>query len=158
MAPTRGGVDALPPEFMNDGDTHMADALPTKTTQRLSWAAQIIAALILGQTLFFKFAGAPESIYIFERLGVEPWGRYLTGLFEIVAVVLLLIPRTAGLGALMAIGLMLGALGSHITTLGIEVQGDGGLLFGLAVTTLIAASTVAYLQRRHIPVLRGSRE
>jgi hypothetical protein len=111
--------------------------------------------VILGQTLFFKLAGAPESIYIFERLGVEPWGRYATGMFEVVAVVLLLIPRTAGLGALMAIGLMFGALGSHVTTLGIQIQGDGGLLFALAVTTLIAASTVAYIRRRQIPILRG---
>jgi hypothetical protein len=132
----------------------MADATITKTTKRLSWIAQIIAAVILGQTLFFKFAGTPESIYIFERLGVEPWGRYATGMFEVVAVVLLLIPRTAGLGALMAIGLMLGALGSHVTTLGIEIQGDGGLLFALAVTTLVAASTVAFIRRRQIPVLR----
>lgn len=131
----------------------MTDATATKTTKRLSWIAQITAAVILGQTLFFKFAGAPESIYIFERLGVEPWGRYATGMFEVVAVVLLLIPRTAALGALMAIGLMLGALGSHVTTLGIEIQGDGGLLFALAVTTLVAASTVAYIRRRQIPVL-----
>ncbi|NNG16086.1 MAG: DoxX family protein [Gemmatimonadales bacterium] len=133
----------------------MANATAGNTTKRLSWIAQIIAAVILGQTLFFKFAGAPESIYIFEQLGVEPWGRYATGMFEVVAVVLLLTPRAAGLGALMAIGLMLGALGSHVTTLGVEVQGDGGLLFGLAITTLVAASTVAYLRRRQIPILRS---
>jgi hypothetical protein len=133
----------------------MAETTVTKTSTRLSWIAQVIAAVILGQTLFFKLAGAPESIYIFERLGVEPWGRYATGMFEVVAVVLLLIPRTAGLGALMAIGLMFGALGSHVTTLGIQIQGDGGLLFALAVTTLIAASTVAYIRRRQIPILRG---
>ena len=133
----------------------MAGTTATKNSMRLSWIAQIIAAVILGQTLFFKFAGAPESIYIFERLGVEPWGRYATGIFEVVAVALLLVPRTAGLGALLAIGLMLGALGSHITTLGVEVQGDGGLLFGLAVTTLVAASTVAYLRRQQIPILRS---
>jgi hypothetical protein len=133
----------------------MAETTVTKTSTRLSWIAQVTAAVILGQTLFFKLAGTPESIYIFERLGVEPWGRYATGMFEVVAVVLLLIPRTAGLGALMAIGLMFGALGSHVTTLGIEIQGDGGLLFALAVTTLIAASTVAYIRRRQIPILRG---
>lgn len=136
----------------------MAHEMSTKTSSRLSWIAQIVAAVILGQTLFFKFAGAPESIYIFERLGVEPWGRYATGIFEFVAVVMLLVPHTAGLGALMAIGLMLGALGSHLTVLGLEVQGDGGLLFGLAVTTLVAATTVAYLRRHQIPILGGSRE
>ena len=132
----------------------MADTTATKTAKRLSWIAQIVAAAIIGQTLFFKLAGAPESIYIFERMGIEPWGRYATGIFELGTIVLLLTPRRAALGALMAIGLMLGALGSHITTLGIEVQGDGGLLFGLAVTTLAAASTVAYLRRRQIPILR----
>lgn len=136
----------------------MADTTATKTAKRLSWTAQIVAAAILGQTLFFKLAGAPESIYIFERMGIEPWGRYATGIFELGIIVLLLTPRRAALGALMAIGLMLGALGSHVTTLGIEVQGDGGLLFGLAVTTLAAASTVVYLRRRQIPVFKGSRE
>jgi hypothetical protein len=136
----------------------MAETTATKTSIRLSWIAQIVAAVILGQTLFFKFAGAPESIYIFERLGVEPWGRYATGVVELGAVVLLLMPRTAGLGALMTIGLMLGALGSHATALGIEVQGDGGLLFGLAVITLVAAGTVAYLRRMQIPILNKSRK
>ena len=113
----------------------------------LSWAFRLVAAFILGQTLFFKFAGAPESIYIFESLGVEPWGRYGTGLAELAAVILLLIPRTAPFGGLLGVGLMVGAIGSHFTRLGIEVQGDGGLLFALGVTTLIASAATVWLER-----------
>jgi len=110
--------------------------------------------VILGQSLFFKFTGAPEAVYIFERLGVEPWGRYATGIVELVTVVFLLIPRTAGVGALLAIGLMVGAVGSHLTVLGINVQGDGGTLFGMAIVTLIAAVIVARIRRKEIPFFR----
>ena len=125
----------------------MAATDPSRTALRVSWAAQIIAAVILGQTLFFKFTGAPESVYIFQQLGVEPWGRYATAVFELITVVLLLIPATAGFGGLLAIALMLGAIGSHLTRLGIDVQGDGGLLFGMAIVTLIAGATVARIRR-----------
>ncbi|MGH7702957.1 MAG: DoxX family protein [Gemmatimonadales bacterium] len=118
-----------------------------------SWVCQIAAAIILGQTLFFKFAGAEESRYIFSTLGVEPWGRYGTGTLELVTVVLLLMPRTAGAGAVLAMGLMAGAIMSHLTKLGIVVQDDGGLLFGLAVTVLLCALVVAFIRRSEIPVL-----
>ena len=117
-----------------------------------SWVGQLAAAAILGQTLFFKFTGAPESVYIFSKLGMEPWGRIGTGVLELAAAVMLLIPSLAGLGALLAVGLMAGALFSHLTKLGIEVQGDNGLLFALAVVVLMAASTVAVLRRRQIPL------
>ncbi len=125
----------------------MTDSNPSRAVLRLSWAAQIIAAVILAQALFFKFAGAPESVYIFQQLGVEPWGRYATAVFELIAVVLLLTPRMAGFGGILAVVLMLGAIGSHLTRLGINVQGDGGLLFGMAIVTLIAGATVARIRR-----------
>jgi hypothetical protein len=118
-----------------------------------SWICQLGAAVILGQTLFFKFSGAAESKYIFSTLGIEPWGRYATGVFELVAVILLLNPRTASAGGVMAVGLMAGALFSHFTRLGIEVQGDGGLLFGLAVTVFVLGAIVAVLRRRELPVV-----
>jgi len=118
-----------------------------------SWGCQLLAAIIMGQTLFFKFTGAPEARYIFSTLGVEPWGRYATGTLELVTVILLLTPRTAAAGAVLAMGLMAGAILSHLTRLGIEVQGDGGLLFGLAITTFLAAAIVAFLRRGQIPVL-----
>jgi len=123
------------------------------SAKRVSWAAQIVVAAILLQTLFFKFTGAPESVYIFETLGLEPWGRIGSGMAELVASVLLLVPATAALGALLALGVILGALGAHLTRLGIEVQGDGGLLFGLALVVLVGSLTVLWLRRRELPVV-----
>lgn len=119
----------------------------------VSWAAQIVAAAILAQTLYFKFTGAPESVYIFSTLGMEPWGRIGTGVLELVTAILLLIPATAALGALLALGLMAGAIFFHLVKLGISVQGDGGLLFGLALIVFACAATVALLRRTQIPIL-----
>ncbi len=121
----------------------------------VSWILQLIAAAILAQTLFFKFSGAPESKFIFTTLGVEPWGRVGTGLAELVAVLLLLTPRFAVLGAALAVALMFGAIGSHLTKLGIVVQNDGGLLFALAVTVLAAAAVVVWLRRAELPFIGG---
>jgi hypothetical protein len=124
----------------------------------VSWIAQVIAAGILAQTLFFKFTGAPESKFIFSTLGAEPWGRLGSGVVELIAVALLLIPRMAVFGAGLAMGVMVGAIGSHLTKLGIEVQGDGGLLFGLAVTTFVLAGLVLVLRRRQLlDILAGFR-
>ena len=117
----------------------------SKKFATLSWVLRIIAAIILGQTLFFKFSGAAESRYIFSTLGIEPWGRYASGVAELVAVVLLLIPRTAGLGGLIGLGVISGALVSHLTLLGIEVQGDGGLLFYLALAVFSCCVGIVWL-------------
>ncbi|WP_420399374.1 DoxX family membrane protein [Flagellimonas sp.] len=108
----------------------------------ISWILRLAAALILLQTLFFKFTGAPESIYIFEQVGMEPWGRYGSGVVELIASALLLWPRTIGLGALMGIGVISGAIFFHLTSLGIEVQGDGGLLFYLAVIVFLCCAVL----------------
>ncbi len=108
----------------------------------VSWILRLAAALILLQTLFFKFTGAPESIYIFEQVGMEPWGRYGSGVVELIASVLLLWPRTVGLGALIGIGVISGAIFFHLTSLGIEVQGDGGLLFYLAVIVFLCCAVL----------------
>src|SRR6476660_8266562 len=96
----------------------------------LSWILRIVAALILLQTLFFKFTAAPESVYIFTKVGAEPWGRIGSGVIELIAAALLLTPRFAWAGSILAMGVMAGAIVSHLTVLGIEVQGDKGLLFG----------------------------
>ncbi len=127
----------------------------TKNAKRISWVAQVIAAAILGQTLFFKFTGAPESIYIFTKLGAEPWGRIGSGLLEAISVFLLLSGRWTVQGAVLAVGLMMGAIGAHLTTLGIVVQGDGGTLFVLAWTVLISATVVLAIRRAQIPVIGG---
>jgi putative oxidoreductase len=110
----------------------------------LYWGARLLAALILLQTLFFKFTASAESVYIFTTVGMEPWGRILVGILELIAGVMLIIPRTAWMGAALALGLMAGAIGMHLTLLGIDVQGDGGYLFFLAlIVTICSAYTLA---------------
>lgn len=106
---------------------------------KIIWGLRIIASLILFQTLFFKFSGAPESVYIFDTLGVGAIGRIGSGIAELIVGILLLIPNWTKLGSLGAVGVMSGALASHLFILGIEVKGDGGLLFGLAILVTAAA-------------------
>jgi putative oxidoreductase len=127
---------------------------PTWTV--VSWILRLLAAGILLQTLFFKFTAAPESVYIFTRVGAEPWGRIGSGVIELIAAILLLIPAYAWLGAILAAGVMLGAIVSHLTVLGIEVQGDGGLLFGLAITVFACSAIVLFLYRMRIPLIGRS--
>jgi putative oxidoreductase len=126
----------------------------------VSWVAQLTVAGILLQTLFFKFTGAEESVYIFTTLGrfvhvagVEPWGRIGSGVIELIAGLMLLVPATASLGAGLAMGVMAGAIASHILVLGIEVKGDGGLLFALALTAFVGSVVVLVLRRSQIPVV-----
>jgi putative oxidoreductase len=119
----------------------------------MSWALQLIVAGILLQTLFFKFTGAAESVYIFSTLGAEPWGRIGSGVVELIAALLLLYPATVTLGALLSLGVITGAIVSHLTLLGIEVQGDGGLLFFLALAVFVASAGILFLRRGEIPVL-----
>ena len=122
----------------------------TKAQTITSWILQLIAAAILFQTLFFKFTGAEESRYIFARLGLEPWGRIGSGVVELMAVLLLLIPKTTTLGALLSLGVISGAIVSHVTKLGIVVRNDGGLLFALAVTVFVCGALVLVLRRREL--------
>lgn len=116
----------------------------------LIWILRIVAAAILLQTLYFKFSGAEESKYIFSTLGVEPFGRIFAGVSELIAAILLLIPRTTLLGALMGAGVMAGAIASHIFVLGIVVQNDGGQLFALALIVLASCLGFVYLHRDKI--------
>lgn len=125
----------------------------TKTQNLVSWALQIVVAVILFQTLFFKFTGAEESKYIFSTLGLEPWGRIGSGIVELVAVVLLLVPRAVPFGALLALGTISGAILSHLTKLGIVVKDDGGLLFLLACVVFVGSAVILFLHRRELPVI-----
>src|SRR5918998_1326202 len=111
----------------------------------VSWGLQLAVAGILLQTLFFKFTAAEESVYIFRAVGAEPWGRIGSGVMELVAAVLLLTPALVPYGALLTIGLMSGAILSHLTILGIEVKGDGGLLFGLALTAFVGSLIIVLI-------------
>src|SRR5712692_9395926 len=119
----------------------------------LSWVLRITAAIILLQTLFFKFTAAPESVYIFTKVGAEPWGRIGSGVVELIAAILILTPRFTWLGSLLAMGVMAGAVLSHLTVLGIEVQGDKGLLFALALIVFVCSAVNLLLHRSEIPVV-----
>ena len=114
------------------------------------WIVKLIAVVILVQTLYFKFTAAEESVYIFSTLGIEPFGRIGSGIVELIASILILIPRTTLLGALMGAGTMLGAIFSHLFVLGIEVKNDGGELFTLAIITLLCCLILVFQNRYKI--------
>ena len=117
------------------------------------WSLRIIAAVILLQTLFFKFTASAESVYIFSTLGIEPYGRIFSGIGELVAAVLILIPRTTLLGAVLGLGIISGAIASHVFVLGIEVKNDGGLLFILALVVFLCCATLIYSRKSKLPDL-----
>jgi putative oxidoreductase len=119
----------------------------------VSWILRITAAIILLQTLYFKFTGAPESVYIFTKVHAEPWGRVGSGVMELVASILLLTPRYTWLGSALAAAATAGAILSHLTLLGIEVQGDKGLLFALAIVVFLASLLNLILHRKQIPLV-----
>lgn len=118
---------------------------------KLSWTLRLLVAVILLQTLFFKFTAAPESVYIFTKVGMEPWGRLGSGVAELISALLLLWPGTVALGALIGLGVISGALGAHLTVLGIEVQGDHGQLFIMACIVFVACAWLLWLHRASVP-------
>jgi putative oxidoreductase len=135
--------------------THLSRAQTT-----VSWCLQSAVAAILLQTLFFKFTGAEESVYIFSTVGrfinvpgLEPWGRIGSGVVELVASLLLIVPATASVGAAVTLTVLAGAIMSHLLILGVEVKGDGGLLFGLALAAFVGSAVVLALRRAQLPVL-----
>ncbi|RYC71430.1 MULTISPECIES: DoxX family protein [Spirosoma] len=118
------------------------------------WAARLLAAIILLQTLYFKFGAQAESVYIFAKLGVEPWGRIGSGVVELVAALLILIPRTSWIGASIGLGVMAGAILSHLTVLGIDILGDGGYLFFLGVVVAVSCVVILLLTRQQwVPIV-----
>lgn len=127
----------------------------TKSMMYLSWFLRIVAAVILLQTLFFKFSGAAESVYIFSTLGMEPWGRIGSGAAELIASILLLMPSTVVYGAVLSLGVISGAIVAHLTQLGIALPavGDKGELFGLAVIVFVCSGLVLLIHRHQIPFL-----
>jgi len=114
------------------------------------WILRIVAAYILLQTLGHKFGGSEESKYIFTKVGMEPWGRYGSGVVELVASILLIVPRTVAFGALLAIGTMSGAIFFHLTKLGIEVMNDGGQLFYMAIVVWISCTVLLLVYKGQI--------
>jgi hypothetical protein len=127
----------------------------TKAFVITSWALRLIVAAILLQTLFFKFTAARESVYIFSTLGMEPWGRIGSGVFELIASILLLIPGTVTIGAALAFAATGSAILFHLTRLGIALTavGDNGELFALAVVVTVCAAVVLLMHRQELPLI-----
>lgn len=114
---------------------------------------RLIVAVILLQTLYYKFGAHEDSVYIFTTLGLEPYGRIGIGVMELIASILILLKRTSWAGALLTVGLMAGAIFSHLTQLGIQVKGDGGQLFYMALGTWILSLVVLWSERKQIPFI-----
>lgn len=129
-----------------------------KWSKIIIWGLRLVASVIMLQTLFFKFSAAPESVYIFSTLGMEPWGRIGIGILELIASVLVLIPRTTGFGALLGVGVMSGALFFHLTKLGIVVMGDGGELFIYALLVFLSCLVLLVIYRSQILGLLGKKQ
>ncbi len=112
---------------------------------------RIAIAIILIQTLRFKFTGHPDSIYIFSQVGLEPNGRIGIGVLELISAILIVIPRTIWIGAGLTMGIIGGAIVMHLTKLGIDINGDGGVLFYTAIITFIMSAIVLWSVRKTIP-------
>jgi hypothetical protein len=130
----------------------------TRTYVLTSWALRLIVAVILFQTLFFKFSAAKESVYIFSTLGVEPWGRIASGLFELAACVLLMVPSTVTVGALMSFAATGSAILFHLAKLGIALTpvGDHGELFALAIVVTVCSMAILLMHRQELPLVGRS--
>jgi hypothetical protein len=128
----------------------------SRTFVTISWILRIVVAVILLQTLFFKFTGAKESVYIFTMVGAEPWGRIGSGVAELIASVLILLPSTVLVGALFSLAIISGAIVSHLTVLGIQLTavGDHGELFALAVAVFVGSAILALMHRHELPLSR----
>ncbi len=121
-----------------------------KTSTIVLWILRIVAAIIMLQTLYFKFSAAEESVFIFSEMGIEPWGRIATGVFELIASILILFSPTLVFGAIIGVGLMSGAILSHLTILGIEVKDDGGQLFAYALVVWLCCMVIIWFERQKI--------
>lgn len=111
---------------------------------------RIVTAIILIQTLHFKFTGHPEAIHVFSSIGMEPWGRYGIGIVELIAGILFFLPNLWKIASVITFGLMIGAIGVHLfTPLGIVVhydgKEDGGQLFVMAIIALLFSGILMIL-------------
>lgn len=129
-----------------------ATAEASRGVPKWVWIAQLTVAVILGMTLPFKFSGAPETVKLFDTLGVGAAGRIGSGVMEAVAVVMMLVPGLAAVGGVLTLGIMGGAILSHVFVLGIVWEGDASL-FSMAVAAFVAGGIVAWVRRRELPVI-----
>lgn len=123
--------------------------------KRILFVLRLIVAIILIQTLRFKFTAHPDSVYIFEQVGLEPIGRIGIGILELLAGILLLVPKSVWAGAILTLGVIGGAIVMHLTQLGIEINNDNGVLFITAVVTFIIALVILYMYRSDIPLMQS---
>lgn len=119
-----------------------------RSTSIILWILRIIVSVILLQTLYFKFTGQPESVALFTKLGVEPWGRIALGCIELVVGISLLIPKTSGVGSFFSTGIFAGAIATHLFIIGIVSDNDGGMLFLMATTGFLLSALLFLMQRR----------
>ena len=124
-----------------------------QTKNIVSKLLRVVIAIIYVQTLYFKFSGHPDSVYIFSKLGLEPFGRIGIGIFELITAILLILPATYIYGIVLSLGVISGAIASHLGPLGIEVLGDGGKVFYLALIVWVASFILALLHREEIKAL-----
>ncbi len=117
---------------------------------KLPLLLRIVVAIILIQTLRFKFTAHPDSVYIFTKVGLEPYGRIITGITELIAGILLFVPKAIWVGATLTLGIIGGAIMMHLTRLGLEVNNDGGVLFITAVITFILSAIILWTKRREV--------
>ena len=135
--------------------------IPTSRTAYISFGLSLYIAFVFVQSLFYKFSGSAESIYIFSTLrewsGIglfEPLGRWAIGSAELVASILLFVPRARIIGAGIALGIISGAIFFHLfTPLGVEILGDGGLLFAMACGVWLSSAVILWLNRREVITL-----
>jgi uncharacterized membrane protein YphA (DoxX/SURF4 family) len=120
------------------------------------WILRLLAAVIMLQTLYFKFTAHPQSVALFTKLGMEPWGRIGTGVFELIASILILVPKTTLYGAILGLGLMSGALFFHLTKLGIVFDGDA-VLFVYALIVFICCALLIIFYKDKLLSLVGKR-
>lgn len=125
-----------------------------KTNTINSWVLRLIIAIIFIQTLYFKFTAHPDSVYIFSELGVEPYGRVGLGIIELITAVLLMVNSTKIIAIFLSIGIIIGAIGSHILVIGTSVQGDGGGLFALAWVVLLAGIVLLFIHKKELNIFR----
>ncbi|TWO30883.1 DoxX family protein [Seonamhaeicola sediminis] len=121
--------------------------------KHIPFGLRLIVAIILLQTLRFKFTAHPDSVYIFSKVGLEPLGRIIIGILELIAGVLLLIPKTVWVGATLSLVIIGGAIIIHFTKLGIEINNDGGTLFATAIITFLLSAMILFIHKKDISFL-----
>lgn len=124
-----------------------------KMKKKILLILRLVIAIILIQTLRFKFTAHPDSVFIFQSVGLEPYGRIIIGIFELIAGVLLLIPKTVWAGSLLTLGILGGAIMIHLTQIGLVVNNDKGVLFITALVTFVLSIILLYHYRKDVPIV-----